>query len=189
MWLLLVLGVMLLAGPEAITQVRLYLRDLYLKERQRLLKINDGVPNKPNKYERFSDYVHREGGYIASMIIGGCLIVAFIAYTLPMYCYYMDKQAQLEAFYNTNNQNYSIIVDKTDDLLTLSADAYLDTLVDGSIEKMEVGSAEAQRLAEWRDAVVDYNTTRSRVLKYDSSFWFGNLVPDVSYLPEIIIEE
>ena len=87
-----------------------------------------------------------------------------------------ETLAKLQAFYEVNAQNYAIAVDKTSALL--STEKFTSQLVAGSIEKFQVASIVGERLAEWRDEVIEYNLTIASMKYYDSNIWTGVLIPD-----------
>jgi hypothetical protein len=88
-----------------------------------------------------------------------------------------NGQAQWEAFYEANSANYAVAVDKTASYL--SSEKFVSgALVEGSIEKFQLGPVVSDRIKEWRDALNEYNTTIASMKFFDSNIWTGVMVPD-----------
>jgi hypothetical protein len=110
-------------------------------------------------------------GFGIAFLVLSILILSI--YTIDNY----NGLAKWKAFYETNNTNYAITIDKTASYL--SSDKFVSgALVEGSIEKVQLGPAISDRIKEWRDAVNDYNTTIASLKFFDSNIWTGVMVPD-----------
>ena len=84
--------------------------------------------------------------------------------------------ARWEAFYEINTVNYQITVDKTASYL--SQEEFADVLVQGSVERFEQAGFVSERIAEWRDAVNEYNLTITSMKYFDRLPLTGCMMPD-----------
>ncbi len=84
--------------------------------------------------------------------------------------------AELEAFYQANSRNYEITVDETASYL--SQQEFTQTLIEGSLEKIELAGYVSERIGEWRDAINRYNLTIARMKYWDGNIFLGTLYPD-----------
>ena len=87
--------------------------------------------------------------------------------------------ARLDAFRNANAANYGTAVEMTESLLsdTGTSEGYL---VDGSLERMEQGQAVSARIAEWRDAINEYNQEVARMKRLKANIWIGGVYPSAN---------
>ena len=95
---------------------------------------------------------------------------------------------KLQNFYEYNSVNYEITIDKTASYL--SQEQFLESaIIEGSIEKMEQAGYVSERLKEWRNAINDYNETIASMKFFDSTIWFGSLVPnDIQDMKPLIVQ-
>lgn len=127
------------------------------------------------------------GGVFAIVfgIVGFIFLICFIPITALNNG---AKLAELQAFYNANTLNYLLTVDET--AAYLSEDEFIDGLmIEGSIEKAQLTTAISERVAEWRDAVNEYNITIASMQYYDNNIFTGALYPDgIQDMKLLIIE-
>ena len=87
-------------------------------------------------------------------------IVVFIAILISVTFGNGAGLAKWQAFYMANTQNYQIAISQTESYL--SEKEFLDKLVDGSLERLQQAGYVSERIAEWRDAINNYNLTLAR---------------------------
>jgi len=115
------------------------------------------------------------GGMFAC-IIGGLLSLVLLI-MLP--CTILDNGstvAEMKIFRDTNTNNYQYSIDETASYL--SEDTFTNSLVNGSIEKMQQAGYVSERIKEWRDSVNAYNTKLASLKYYDSNIFMGVLYPN-----------
>lgn len=83
---------------------------------------------------------------------------------------------QLEAFYTANTQNYEFAIDETASYL--SQEEFTDVLIEGSLERLKQAGYVSERIAEWRDAVNEYNLTVASMQYFNRNIFTGVLFPD-----------
>ena len=125
-----------------------------------------------SKEKSYGDYTDRF--YVAILSGIGLLLTSVLMLSI-CYVMYVGSNARLSAFYEASKSNYVYAIDETDSVLTISQESLKDTLiaVEGSVEKLQVGDAVTQRIAEYRDAVNQYNSDLAYVRAMDSNFLVG----------------
>jgi len=121
-------------------------------------------------------------------VLIGISIGAIVTLLLVPVCMSIDLQkdvAELEAFHDANSANYITAIELTEDLLSDPAitDGFL---VDGSLEKMEQGQAVSARIAEWRNAINNYNSDLREMEKMKGNFWVGLVYPSLPERLEVL---
>lgn len=95
---------------------------------------------------------------------------------------------KLDTFYNTNNQNYQITIDKTASYL--SVDEFKSQVIAGSIEKSNLAQTISTRISEWRDQVNDYNLAIASMQYFDQNIFTGILYPNrVQELKPLVLKQ
>jgi hypothetical protein len=104
---------------------------------------------------------------VASLIVmAGCI---------PVYMQKLTERATLEAVYYNNIQNYQSTI--TDTTAYLSEDEFVNQLIAGSVEKINLGEQIAQRISEWRDSVNAYNIQFNTYKAMAGNIFTGVLYP------------
>lgn len=124
-------------------------------------------------------------------VIGICLVVATMLTSLLIPISNQGNAARLVAFYESNAQNYGTAVQMTEDILTISLDKLVGSIipVQGSIEKIDVGQTLSDRIGEYRTAVNKYNSDISVMRTFDGNPLLGLYFPTLpDYVVPIVIE-
>ena len=143
------------------------------------------------KKSRCSDDGWEIGGGI-SIVIGSILTIAIIIIPIVVSFDNLSKMSKLEAFYESNEQNYAITVDETRDILTASLEKFAEQVlvpIEGSVEKWGQGQVVSERIAEWRDTVNQYNKDVNHMRYYDRNPWMGILYPTLPDDIKLIVIE
>lgn len=93
--------------------------------------------------------------------------------------------SRLEAFQSYTLSAYEATIDETRDLI--SVDISNATFVEGSVEKMEIASDVANRIAELRDKTEQYNAALAYMARMDGIPIIGLAYPNVDHLDYIEI--
>ncbi len=132
----------------------------------------------------------REGVEVPGYVFGTILGLAFL---LTSSIIPLNKQAELQrmvAFYETNSRNYEATATQTH--LIMSEQQIIKQAlipIEGSIEKIDVGGATADRLLEWRNEVVEYNEKLAEYRFFAKNIFVGYYVPNPpEHLKYIVIE-
>lgn len=107
-------------------------------------------------------------GYVVGVLTALALLITSIA--LPL-AHAGDAQG-MTAFYHSNQQNYEATEDATYLILSEQqriAAAFIP--IEGSIERMDVGSTLAQRIVERRQAVNSYNVKLTKYRYFSTNAW------------------
>jgi len=106
--------------------------------------------------------------------------------------FYFDKVTdvtKMVAFQLANQQAYQYTIDKTESLITVYAsDTEKAKLVEGSIEKIEIATAVAERLKELRDDVTEYNERLAYLERMNSIPIIKIAYPGTGDLKYIVLE-
>lgn len=105
-------------------------------------------------------------------VVGSLLIIICC---IPVYMQKLGERAQLEAIYYNNIQNYQTTI--TDTTAYLSEDEFVNQLIAGSVEKINLGEQIAQRISEWRDSVNAYNIQFNTYKTMSGNIFTGILYP------------
>lgn len=123
--------------------------------------------------------VEEKEGYgegVMQIFIGGILSLIFFLILPLLTLSNSSDLVKLDTFYNTNNQNYQITIDKTASYL--SVDEFKSQVIAGSIEKSNLAQTISNRIAEWRDQVNDYNLAIASMQYFDQNIFTGILYPN-----------
>ena len=107
-------------------------------------------------------------------------VVLLITITIPVGVYMgnIGKMADLEAFYSASATNFQISRDDTASYLSedkISAGTLI--AITGSIERMGIGAATANRVLDYRNAVNIYNSSYLRFKAYSNNILVGIAYP------------
>jgi len=103
---------------------------------------------------------------------GGLLLLVFILILVMSYNGNINNIARLEAFKNYNVENFSSVVSETEAIL--SNEVFINSaIVEGSIEKIQVGVELSERMLEWMKAVNDYNDLLAILKAQEKNVFLG----------------
>jgi len=94
------------------------------------------------------------------------IILGLSTFIPVMYLYRLERITEMEAFQNYTISAYETTIDETRNLI--SVDTCGGTLIEGSIEKLEIASDVADRLVELRDEIKQYNKDLAYCSKMNS---------------------
>ena len=135
------------------------------------------------QYVNRNEYMDSGGWAITGIVILALSLSVIVpAITVPISSGVAVKEHKI--FYDVNVNNYKATAD--DATTYLSEEEYRDNLIGGSIEYAGQAGYISERLAEWRDAVNEYNEWLARYEYYDSHWFIGvlysNLPEELTYL-------
>ncbi len=115
------------------------------------------------------------------------LMVSIVAIVVSPFVYFsnLDTSIKLETFYSSNRYLYADTVDSTKALL--SNDKLVEYLIEGNIEKIGLGESISSRIAEYRDAITQYNTSLASYKKLSSIVWISLFYPKISDDTKLIV--
>ncbi len=113
-------------------------------------------------------------GVAFSIISAIVLIVCFI-----VTCCMIADTADMEAFYNSSVSAYRTTVTDTSAILSMDDSTNDKMLVEGSIEKMGVGTATAEVIKDLRNNVVLYNNKLAFYNIIKKNIWISILYPEI----------
>jgi heme/copper-type cytochrome/quinol oxidase subunit 1 len=128
--------------------------------------------------QKKSDYLDHDIDY-AMISIGGIFVLILWALVGFIYVGNTINIKKLQTFKDHNVQNYAVTVSET--RILLSEKEFRNVLVEGSLEKMQVGAEVSKRLVEWRDKVNDYNLNVASI-RVIRDLW---VLPGFLVMPEI----
>lgn len=106
--------------------------------------------------------------------------IAFTVIYLVVAIGAQDDSYTLKATYFNVTGQYQYAITDTQILLTPSVSADNSTIpIQGSIEKIGVGSQIANQITDLRNTVSEYNKTLISLRGWKTNFWFGLLFPSV----------
>jgi hypothetical protein len=108
------------------------------------------------------------------IVVGGVCLFGLIVCLAENYISSTTEIARLDVFRNYNVQNYAVIVSETEAIL--SAKEFSVVLIEGSVEKTQVGIELTARLIEWREAVNTYNNRVATLRACRSSWVLGGVL-------------
>lgn len=118
------------------------------------------------------------------VIAGGVFLFGLIVCLAMNYISSTTEIARLGVFKDYNVQNYAMVVSETGAIL--SAEEFGAVLIEGSVEKTQVGVELTVRLIEWREAVNSYNN-RVATLRASRSSWVLGGVLAVPPVPDELV--
>jgi len=137
---------------------------------------------------RNRDNYDKTGWYLG--IIWSAIVLVTLLIAVPCaYAGNATRVAELRAFSESNIQNYATAVEETK--VILSKEEFTARLIDGSLEKTNVGQSVSQRIIEWRDAVNAYNLDVAHKQRMRSLWVYpGFLImpSEVNDLPQLTIK-
>jgi len=113
------------------------------------------------------------------------IVLCSVFITGGSYLNQVYRVTEMEAFQSHTLSVYEMTIDETRGLI--SVDASSATLVDGSIEKIEIASDVASRIIELRDKVESYNRDLAYIGRMDNIPIIGFIYPNVDHLDYIQI--
>jgi len=140
------------------------------------------------KHRSYDDDPAESFAVVACMlaIIGAITCVA-LGISLPISN--LGDANNLQTFYDVNASNYATTIQDTQNILTIDSNLVTQSLIEGSVEKTNVGASLSTRIAEYRDAVNEYNAGLRRMRSYDHNTTLGILYPTLpDYLKPIVIK-
>ncbi len=120
-------------------------------------------------------------GLILTIIFGICVLTWPIDYFSSY-----TQIADLEAFYESNRQNYSVVVEQTKQaVIRLEQESMLQI----SVENLKQSTNWSERIRELRDKTIWYNRELKRLQRFNESGWLFLLFADPpKELKPIILE-
>lgn len=100
---------------------------------------------------------HNYSGWVAMTVLGALFFVVLGLIVVLTYVNNSITIKKLETFRDYNAQNYAVTVSETRAIL--SERGFSNAIIEGSLEKTNVGAEISRLLVEWRDQVNKYNIT------------------------------
>jgi hypothetical protein len=113
-----------------------------------------------------------------ALIASAIVLVLTIVIPVGIYSSNLGTLADLEPFYSASSSNFQISRDDTASYLSpdeMTNNALIN--ISGSIEKMGIGAATANREQDYRNAVNIYNSSYLRFKTYSSNILYGIVYP------------
>lgn len=113
-----------------------------------------------------------------ALIASAIVLVLTIVIPVGIYSSNLGTLADLEAFYSASSSNFQISRDDTASYLSpdqITNNALIN--ISGSIEKMGIGAATANREQDYRNAVNIYNSSYLRFKTYSGNILYGIVYP------------
>lgn len=129
--------------------------------------------------------VGEEEGWIKWVVALVAVVISIASMVGGVYLLRLRGVSRLEAFQSYTLSAYEATIDETRNLI--SVDISNATLVEGSIEKMEIASDVANRIAELRDKTEQYNADLAYMARMDGIPIIGLAYPNVDHLDYIEI--
>lgn len=107
-------------------------------------------------------------------VIGAVCLFGLILYLASSYIDNTAEIARLGVFRNYNVKNYAVVVSETEAILSVKEFGVV--LIEGSVEKLQVGIELSARLIEWREAVNKYNNRVVTLRALRSSWVLGGIL-------------
>ena len=113
-----------------------------------------------------------------ALIASAIVLALTIVIPVGIYSSNLGTLADLEAFYSASSSNFQISRDDTASYLSpdqITNNALIN--ISGSIEKMGIGAATANREQDYRNAVNIYNSSYLRFKTYSGNILYGIVYP------------